>query len=272
MALNYAEQAIASNNNLFQFGLSAEDEARQAAERAWNDGRRQAAVLTADTNWGRKVAEAFSETFEALGGEVHGTAHFSEGTYDQTIAMLMNTDKSRDRAKVIRKLMRQKVEFEEHRRQDLDMVFLSALPTDARQINPTLSFHFANDLPVYATSHVYNGIPNAMTDQDLSGIRFLDSPWNLDAPSANKRSLASQRKDVDSRFGRLYALGLDAFQLHPYLLQLAALPQSSITGETGRLSVADEGRVRRTLNWAVFDQGVPRLLKQPDGENQTVTR
>ena len=259
LALNYSEQDN-QNSGLFQFGLSAEDEARQAARQAISDGLRKAAVLTADTNWGRKVAEAFTAEFEVLGGRVHGSAHFSEGTYDATISQLMNTDRSRARAKVIRKLMQQKVEFEEHRRQDLDMVFLSALPNDARQIKPTLSFHYANDLPVYATSHVYGGHPNAMTDQDLTGVRFVDTPWNLAPPSTNKISLSQQRKDVDSRFGRLYALGLDAFQLHPYLLQLAALPQSSIEGETGRLSVVNSSRVERTLNWAIFDQGIPRIL------------
>jgi len=271
LALNYVDDER-PNGSLFQFGLSADDEARQAARQAYADGRRRAAVLTADTNWGRKVAEAFTEEFEYLGGAVHGSAQFSEGTYDQTISMLMNTDKSRDRAKVIRKVIGQKIEFEEYRRQDLDMVFLSALPNDARQINPTLSFHFANDLPVYATSHVYKGAPNAMTDQDLTGIRFVDSPWSLDAPSANKRSLSQQRKDVDSRFGRLYALGLDAFELHPFLLQLAALPQSSIEGETGRLSVVEAHRVERQLKWAVFDQGVPRLLTPAKPDSQTATR
>lgn len=271
LALNYAEQHR-DTSNMFQFGLAAEDEARQAARQAYADGRRQAAVLTADTSWGLKVAEAFSEAFEALGGEVHGAAHFNDGSYNQTIAMLMNTDKSRDRAKVIRKLMRQNIEFEEYRRQDLDMVFLSALPNDARQINPTLSFHFANDLPVYATSHVYTGNPNEMTDRDLTNIRFVDSPWSLEAPSANKRSLSQQRKDVDSRFGRLYALGLDAFELHPFLLQLAALPQSSIEGETGRLSVVDASRVKRTLKWAVFDQGVPRLMAEPSTTDNTANR
>lgn len=268
LALNYSESSNL-NSNLFQFGLSAEDEARQAAQQAWGDGRRQAAILTADTNWGRKVANAFREEFTRLGGEVHTHAQFSEGSYDLTISQLMNTDQSRARAKIIRKLVRKKVEFEEHRRQDLDMVFLSALPNDARQINPTLSFHYANDLPVYATSHAYGGQPNAMTDQDLTGIRFIDSPWSLAPPSTNKRSLSQQRKDVDSRFGRLYALGLDAFQLHPYLLQLAALPQSSIEGETGRLSVAGAGRVKRTLNWAIFDQGVPRLLARPTQKPET---
>ncbi|MCV6588430.1 MAG: penicillin-binding protein activator [Marinobacterium sp.] len=262
LALNYAEQP-GSNRMLFQFGLSAEDEARQVAQRAYTDGLRRAAVLSADTGWGRKVSAAFSAEFRKLGGAVHGSAWFTEGSYNTTISQLMNTDKSQARAKQVRKLIRQnkKMEFEEHRRQDLDMVFLSALPNDARQINPTLSFHFANDLPVYATSHVYSGLANAMTDQDLTGIRFVGSPWNLEAPSTNKRSLNKLRNNVDSRFGRLYALGLDAYQLHPFLLQLAALPQSSIEGETGRLSVVNQNQVVRTLDWAIFDQGTPRLLK-----------
>ncbi|MBY4676609.1 penicillin-binding protein activator [Marinobacterium arenosum] len=262
LALNYAtdDTNTAQTNQLYQFGLAAEDEARQAAERAWQDGHRKIAVLTANSGWGQRVAAAFDERFRALGGIVTTHDQFGDDdSFNTTVSRLMATDMSKKRADRIRQLVRDhKVHFEERRRQDLDAVFLSALPGDARQIKPTLSFHYANDLPIYATSHVYAGFNNPMTDQDLSGIRFVDIPWNLASPSAGKRALQQLRQDTDTRFGRLYALGLDAYQLHPYLQQLAALPQAALQGETGRLSVDNQGRVARQLDWAIFRNGLPQ--------------
>ena len=46
---------------VFQFGLIPEQEAQQAAERAYLDGRRRAAILYAKNEWGERVANAFTE-------------------------------------------------------------------------------------------------------------------------------------------------------------------------------------------------------------------
>ena len=40
------------------------------AERAWLDGHTRAAVVRPDTEWGVRVASAFSEAWEMLGGEI----------------------------------------------------------------------------------------------------------------------------------------------------------------------------------------------------------
>ncbi|HBM24713.1 MAG TPA: hypothetical protein DD411_14230, partial [Alcanivorax sp.] len=48
--------------------------------------------------------------------------------------------------------------------------FLVADPNEGRQIKPALNFHYARDLPVFATSHLYNGTPAPRRDQDLDGV------------------------------------------------------------------------------------------------------
>src|SRR5205823_5983563 len=65
------------------------------------------------------------------------------------------------------------------RRQDADMIFMIAPPEYARQIKPLLNYYYAGNLPIYATSHVYQGIPNAALDNDLNGIQFCDMPWTI---------------------------------------------------------------------------------------------
>lgn len=128
------------------------------------------------------------------------------------------------------------------------------------------AFHFAGDLPVYATSHIYEGTPDARRDLDLNGIRFLDLPWVLQAPSDTHRALSRSRSDTDSRFGRLYALGIDAFNIYPYLNQLGATTGAFLDGETGMLMLNPQGRVVRQLPWAQFQNGVPVLLSPPEAD------
>lgn len=269
LALNYAD--MASREGVVQFGLSAENEAQQIAERIWQDGHRRVAVLTPDNSWGTQVSKEFIQHFAELGGHAHSQVLFgSTEQFSEDVARLLNTDASKQRYKRIRQVLyTKKIEFEEHRRTDIDAIVLAALPNDARQLAPILAFNFAGDLPIYATSHLYSGSPESVQDQDLNRISFVDMPWNLQNPSQNKVLLTQQRDNTHSRFGRLYALGLDAYRLYPYLKQLAALPNTEIGGETGTLSIDQSGRVYRKLVWAQFKEGVPQLLEPTSTNTST---
>lgn len=263
LALNYTENDIQTREGIYQFGLSAEDEAGQIADKAWSDGVRNAAVLIPNTSWGEKINAAFIERFNALGGRVVHTGTFGEiEDFSQHISQFLSTDKSKERYKKLRKVAySRKIEFEEHPRQDIDAIILTALPNDARQLNTMLAFNFAGDIPIYATSHLYSGRLNPVQDQDLNNITFVGTPWNLKPPSQDKVLISQQRKDTNSRFGRLYALGLDAYRIYPYLKQLSALPGTQIDGETGRLSIQQGGKVSRGLTWAVYKDGTPQIIE-----------
>ena len=65
LALNYGDRAEAETTpaNLYQYGLAAEDEAVQIAEKAWTDGLRRALVMVPKGNWGERIYAAFEQRF-----------------------------------------------------------------------------------------------------------------------------------------------------------------------------------------------------------------
>lgn len=262
LALNYSEDEY--REGIYQFGLSVTGEARQVAEKAWQDGKKKVAILTPNTNWGERVRNGFTTEFKSLGGQITSSASFSDSQdFSARVTQLLNTETSTQRYKQLRQSINtRKIEFEEHRRTDIDAIILSALPNDARQLSPILAFNFAGNLPIYSTSHVYAGTPDPVLDQDLNKIRFLGMPWSLKPPSENKIFLSQERDNTNSRLGRLYALGIDAYRIHPYLKQLSAIPGTEISGETGTLSLNQIGQVERKLLWARYKDGTPLLTDE----------
>ncbi|MEH6626947.1 MAG: penicillin-binding protein activator [Motiliproteus sp.] len=260
LALNYSENPQPTEN-LFQFGLRGEDEAIQAARRAWADGHRKALSLTPATDWGQRTHNAFVDEWLLLGGELIAQQSFTgENDFSEKISNMLSVDDSQQRYRDLLQFASDKVEFKTRRRQDVDFVFLTALARDARQIKPTLAFHYASKLPVYATSHVYQGTPSPAKDQDLNGIQFCDMPWMLDSDNPLRAELELFRQNTQSRFGRLYALGADAYRISIYLKQLKTVPGSHLQGQSGRLSINSNGLVSRNLDCAKFKNGIPQRL------------
>jgi outer membrane PBP1 activator LpoA protein len=109
---------------------------------------------------------------------------------------------------------------------------------------------------------VFSGIDDARADTDIDGVTFGDMPWVLvdEGPVAELRGqLQALWSDPLSQYGRLYAFGLDAYRLVPYLTQLETQPFVEFPGLTGRLVMNDEQRIQRRLLWAQFKNGVPKL-------------
>ncbi|MDD3447520.1 MAG: penicillin-binding protein activator [Gammaproteobacteria bacterium] len=255
---------------LYQFGLAPEDDAREAARRAWDDGHRRMLVLVPAGEWGERVAQAFVEVWYAAGGSVAETQYYSGDSLADSVKNLLNITESEQRRSQLSGQLGRQLKFQPQRRQDADAVFLAAFPRDARQIRPLLDFYYASDLPVYATSHLYSGNHNPAADQDMDGIHFADLPWIIDpGPEdlALKEDFAALWPDSAERFSRLFALGLDAYTLVPRLQALIRDPALSIPGRTGRLSLAPDGRVHRSLVWAHFEQGVATPDVEPEPES-----
>ncbi|MCW9057728.1 MAG: penicillin-binding protein activator [Gammaproteobacteria bacterium] len=248
---------------LYQFGLAPEDEARQVAERARWDGHESALVLMPEGAWAERVYGAFAARWEELGGKVLEVQRFAPQQVDfgDTIQALLNLDDSRNRHRALTRLLGRSLEFEPRRRQDADFVFLLAQGREARQIKPQLRFHRAATLPVYSISTVYAGAADAQRDADLNGIRFCDIPWVL-APQDSRPELREQLDRLwpveMQRHPRLFALGIDAYELLPYLQ-----PQGLryFDGTTGTLSLDSQRHLYRELRWAEIHRGRPRLLE-----------
>lgn len=265
LALNYSKQVESPPINLYQFGLSPEEEAVQIAERTWLDGYISAAALVPSGPWGERVFLAFKERWEQLGGRIteYQTYNASANDYTIPIRMLLNIDESRERYRAIRRLVKQSIKYTPRRRQDIDFIFLGAYPRQARQIRPQLKFFHAAKLPIYATSHIFTGNLNPEMDRDMDGIIFGDMPWVLSENTTNN----SIRSEIDEyitssgkQLQRLYALGIDAFNIIAAINPLKTYSYERYDGETGSLSINEQNRVNRQLTWVRFRSGQPTLL------------
>lgn len=254
LALNYSESAAESPEQLFQFGLAAEDEAREVARRAWADGKRSAVALVPKGDWGDRVLAAFQQSWQAAGGTFLGAEHIDQPVdMARQIANLFQLSGSGSGSGAA-----------PTRRQDVDFIFLAATPQQAQQIKPTLAYQYAGEVPVYATSHLFSGSMSAAQYRDLDGIRFCETPWLLDANDPLRQQVNNQWPQAGGSLGRLYAMGVDAFRLAPRLGQLKALPDSRVDGLSGSLSLNAAQRIERQLPWAEFRGGqVQRLPDVP---------
>ncbi|NWB84606.1 MULTISPECIES: penicillin-binding protein activator [Pseudomonas] len=264
LALNYSESAQ-NPAQLFQFGLAAEDEAREVSRRARADGLHRAAAMVPKGEWGDRVLKAFRQDWEANGGTVVGIERVDQPVaLAQQIADLFQLRQSEGRAKSLQSTVGGQVAAQPSRRQDIEFIFLAATPQQAQQIKPTLNFQYAGDVPVYATSHVFSATGDQNQYNDMNGVRFCETPWLLDANDPLRKQVTAQWPQANGALGRLYAMGVDAYRLAPRLGQLKALPDSRIEGLSGSLSMDPGQRVERQLPWAQFVSGqVQRLPDTP---------
>jgi hypothetical protein len=266
LALNYSEPGQEGPAQLFQFGLAAEDEAREAARRAWADGMRRAVALVPRGDWGDRVLEAFRQSWQAQGGTLIAAEHIDQPVeMARQIAELFQLRESEARSKRLKSTLGTPVAAQPARRQDIDFIFLAATPQQAQQIKPILAFQYAGDVPVYATSHLFTGNHSDAQYQDLNGIRFCETPWLLNVNDPMRQQVESQWPQAGGSLGRLYAMGADAYLLAPRLGQLKALPDTRIDGLSGSLSLNPAQRIERQLPWAEFRGG--RVERLPDSIN-----
>ncbi len=249
-------------DNLYQFGLSADDEAEQVAQRAWLDTHRKAMIIAPRTAWGERTLQAFRERWESYGGTVVSQALFSDQReFSQTIKNNVGVTDSQQRARDLRALFGPgyPFEYEPRRRQDIDMIFLLARPSEARQLKPMLAFYYAGDIPVYATSHVYAGVSDPSADRDINGIRFNTLPWFFGQAKPVKQAI-DKFAQAKPEYQGLYALGADVFQLYPRLKQLQAIPETRLYGTTGALHLTNDRKIHREQVWAQIIGGVARPM------------
>lgn len=263
LALNYGNAGQESPPQLFQFGLAAEDEAREAARRAWADGMRRGVVMVPSGEWGDRVLQAFQQNWQAAGGGLIAVVRIDQpARLAQQIAELFQLRQSEARGKRLQSVLGGEVAAQPSRRRDIDFIFLAATPQQAQQIKPTLAFQYAGDVPVYATSHLYSPKEEQNYYLDLEGIQFCETPWLLNTnPSDNlPQVIGSQWPQASSSLGRLYAMGVDAYRLAPRLAQLKAMPETRIDGFSGSLSLSPDQRIQRQLPWAAFRDGQVQRL------------
>ena len=268
LSLNYPDQQPAQPlANFYQFGLAVEDEGRQAARQAMLNGHSRALIVSTPQEVSERSAQAFATEFQQLGGTITGKTNFASlDKFSENFSQVMLLNESKARAILLQQQLGTKLEFTPRRRADVSMIFIAVTPEQARQIKPTLVFQYANNIPVYATSSIYSGTIDAIKNEDLNGVLFNTLPWVFDNANPVKQAIAQTSKSA-AVYGRLHALGADAFQLSSRLAQLKQAPHTKIEGATGTLQLMPDGRIEREQMWARFNQGLAEPLTTVMNEN-----
>ncbi len=267
LALNYAQGETPVPPNFFQFALAPEDEAIEVARHAAAKGAVSAVALIPNSDWGIRVLSSFRSEFERLGGELLQFRGYDPDTQDFSLAIttLLNLSRSNQRHRRLAANIGVPLEFEPRRRQDVDVIFIATDASNGRLLAPQLRYHYAGDLPTYATSLVFDPASGA-GDADLNGILFPDSPWLLSpdlTSAALKATLATYWPQRVAQWPRLFAMGFDAYRLIP-LLYNQTERFSAVPAMSGELSMDTDGRIHRHLPLAQFRNGQPVALTTED--------
>ena len=263
LTLNYSEDPETVVENLYQFGLAPEDEARQLAERAWLDGHNRALAILPEGEWGERLFQTFAESWKQLGGTILERQFYpsEQNDFSPQIRSALNLNESDERHKSLEKVLREKLKFEPRRRQDVDLIFMAAFPRQARLLRPQLKFHYAGNIPIYSTSHIFSGKRDQRVDRDMDDIIFGDIPWVLHISSATpslQKKVNRLWPEESEQYTRFFALGIDAYDLIPHLDHLKAYSYERYNGETGILSINEYNRISRQISWARFRNGIPQ--------------
>lgn len=236
LALNVPEARIDPMPDLYTLSLQVEAEARQVAQLAWQDGRRNALSVIGETSLLRRIHQAFVEEFTRLGGK-----HVAAYPYTTDPEGLQRIKLAADAA----------IEAEV-----ADMVFLALDLTRAR-----LSRGYLSTLPLYATSQVHPGAAGTLASYDLAGVRFLDMPWVLqpEHPAVMVYPRPDYRDAVD--LDRFHALGIDAFRIAEVLA--TGKGTINLDGVTGKLTLGADRHFVRGLLGAQFSDGRLMVRERP---------
>jgi ABC-type branched-subunit amino acid transport system substrate-binding protein len=256
---NYQRHPVA---NLYQFGLLPQDEAQQVATKMFQDGHQQIGVLMPENQRGQSIFNVFKSEFARQGGKIIATVDYSaQDDLDLKIQQFlqMNYDEIRHKAAV------------KSYRRDISAIFLITETTNAaRQIVPLVRFYTNGKLSMYAISSIYSGFARPEVEQDLNKVTFCDMPWTIDNGASLDPALQEIRGKISGLFPdalknntRLYALGVDAYNVAVSLNKLINEPSVGFNGATGRLFLDGYNHIYRQLQWTTMKQsGQPLAMSE----------
>jgi outer membrane PBP1 activator LpoA protein len=269
LALNFLPQGEQAPPLFFQFALSPVEEAKLAARRVLSDGHRLGVAIVPAGQWGTRVLAAFTQQLQKGGGTLLASTMIdtSEADYSAELKQVLGIDQSRARLRKLESLLGMRLQFVPRRRQDIQFIFAPAQAPVERLLQPQLRFFYAGGIPTYATSDAFEPDPRA--NEDLDGLMFPAMPWMLGSPLAGAvQSAATQAWPAGGPdIGRLFDFGFDAYRLAQALRQNSTPSSLDIDGLTGKLTLEPDGRIRRHLIWAQFQDGelvaLPSTLSTP---------
>lgn len=238
LVLNYIDdpQTIGPQQQ-FQLGIAIEDEAISLAQHVATQGHKNLLVVHSTANWALRAQSAFAEQWSE-NATLAGFADIKELT--EAVGSSMQVASSTVRQQELVRILGQTLEFLPRARGDLDGIVALTTNVESRALVPALKFHFADHLPIYATSQaVRNGPTDAIKRFTVTDMPLFASP--------GYQHLRDVLNPAQSRFSELYALGFDAYRVATWLPLTQASGSLSLPGASGYLWMEGDGVFHREL-------------------------
>ncbi|MEM8766795.1 MAG: penicillin-binding protein activator [Pseudomonadota bacterium] len=250
LLLNYLDNNEVAAPNVRQLGLAIEDEAATIQARLAADGVRRALLFHNYDDWSLRARRVLTEAAAADSG--HAPLNLTVQpftdirTITEAVGSAMHVAESDARKTELAALLRTELEFLPRAREDVDAVVALIDNGEANALVPALRFHFADDLPVYASSQTVRRTRSGALNT-LAGFQVSELPWFLGDDPVHG-AMAKPLGLEGNPFASLVALGTDAYRLSE---RLGPVPELPMLGSTGLLIPEQNGRFTRLLGWGV---------------------
>ncbi|MCU6681965.1 penicillin-binding protein activator [Leclercia sp. H6W5] len=267
LALNQPEQ-VQNRPNVCYFALSPEDEARDAARHIHEQGKQAPLLLIPRSQLGDRVATAFAEEWQQLGGGIVLQQKFGSSS-ELRAGVNGGSGIALTGSPVTSSLPQQQgvtiggltipappTDAQISGGGSVDAAYIVATPEEIAFIKPMIAMRNGSQAGVslYASSRSAQGTAGPDFRLEMDGLQYSEIPMLAGSnPALMQQALSSVRNDYS--LARLYAMGVDAWTLANHFTQMRQVPGFEISGNTGDLTATQDCVINRKLSWLKYQQG-----------------
>ncbi|HBH15963.1 MAG TPA: penicillin-binding protein activator [Leclercia adecarboxylata] len=267
LALNQPEQ-VQNLPNVCYFALSPEDEARDAARHIHEQGKQAPLLLIPRSQLGDRVATAFAEEWQQLGGGIVLQQKFGSSA-ELRAGVNGGAGIALTGSPVTSSLPQQQgvtiggltipappTDAQISGGGNVDAAYIIATPEEIGFIKPMIAMRNGSQAGVslYASSRSAQGTAGPDFRLEMEGLQYSEIPMLAGAnPALMQQALSSVRNDYS--LARLYAMGVDAWALANHFTQMRQVPGFELNGNTGDLTATQDCVINRKLSWLKYQQG-----------------
>lgn len=246
------------SSDQYYFSLSPQQEAVDAAMHLFRDGIKTPLIFASNNNIGHRMATAFNDEWQTLTEELAEIHYYDSGDKMKlTVQQAMGVTDSKARIAKMKTLAGRKLKADFRSRQDIDAIYMIASARDLPLLKPFIDVNFsvfADPVPLYTTSRSRPNGDIRSSAPEYNGLTVSESPWLMQNTPDN-RTVDKLWPTWNNGQQRLYAMGFDALALVGKLAQMRAFPGFHYKGDSGLLSVDEDGVIDRQLQWAKYRRG-----------------
>ena len=268
LALNQPE-SVQNLANVCYFALSPEDEARDAARHIREQGKQAPLLLIPRSALGDRVANAFAQEWQKLGGgtvlqqKFGSTAELKMGVNGGSgISLTGSPVTSSVPAQPGVTIGGLTIPAAPTDAQitggsgRVDAVYILATPEEIAFIKPMIAMRNGSQsgATLYASSRSAQGTAGPDFRLEMEGLQYSEIPMLAGGNEPlMQQALSAVRNDYS--LARMYAMGVDAWSLANHFSQMRQVQGFEINGNTGALTATQDCVINRKLSWLKYQQG-----------------